>query len=106
MESKSAPSSRLTRPGPAHAHQAVRAKLERLVSDLVQKTLEPCRKALADAGLKPSDIDEVLLVGGMTHALWSEDCGRHSWQGTQPFRELMKWSPWAPPFRAVSSPAT
>ena len=43
-----------------------RAKLEQLVSDLVQKTLEPCRKALADAGLKPSDIDEVLLVGGMT----------------------------------------
>ena len=36
------------------------------MSDLVQKTLEPCRKALADAGLKPSDIDEVLLVGGMT----------------------------------------
>lgn len=32
----------------------------------MQKTLEPCRKALADAGLKPSDIDEVLLVGGMT----------------------------------------
>ena len=36
------------------------------LSHLVQKTLEPCRKALADAGLKPSDIDEVLLVGGMT----------------------------------------
>ena len=54
-------------PGPKHMLiKLSRAKLEQLVSDLVQKTLEPCRKALADAGLKPSDIDEVLLVGGMT----------------------------------------
>ena len=53
--------------GPKHMLiKLSRATLEQLVSDLVQKTLEPCRKALADAGLKPSDIDEVLLVGGMT----------------------------------------
>ena len=53
--------------GPKHMLiKLSRAKLEQLVSDLVQKTLEPCRKALADAGLKPSDIDEVLLVGGIT----------------------------------------
>ena len=53
--------------GPKHMLiKLSRAKLEQLVSDLVQKTLEPCRKALADAGLEPSDIDEVLLVGGMT----------------------------------------
>ena len=53
--------------GPKHMLiKLSRAKLEQLVSDLVQKTLEPCRKALADAGLKPSDIDEVLLVGCMT----------------------------------------
>ncbi len=53
--------------GPKHMLiKLSRAKLEQLVGDLVQKTLEPCRKALADAGLKPSDIDEVLLVGGMT----------------------------------------
>ncbi len=53
--------------GPKHMLiKLSRAKLEQLVSDLVQKTLEPCRKALADVGLKPSDIDEVLLVGGMT----------------------------------------
>ena len=53
--------------GPKHMLiKLSRAKLEQLVSDLVQRTLEPCRKALADAGLKPSDIDEVLLVGGMT----------------------------------------
>ncbi|WP_308775899.1 molecular chaperone DnaK [uncultured Bilophila sp.] len=53
--------------GPKHMLiKLSRAKLEQLVSDLVQRTLEPCRKALDDAGLKPSDIDEVLLVGGMT----------------------------------------
>ena len=43
-----------------------RAKLESLVEELVQRTVEPCRMALKDAGLKSSDIDEVILVGGMT----------------------------------------
>ncbi|MDD2785659.1 MAG: molecular chaperone DnaK [Patescibacteria group bacterium] len=43
-----------------------RAKLEELVKDLVDKTLEPCRKALSDAKLSTSDINEVILVGGMT----------------------------------------
>ena len=43
-----------------------RAKLESLVEDLIDKTAEPCKKALADAGLKASDISEVILVGGMT----------------------------------------
>jgi molecular chaperone DnaK len=43
-----------------------RAKLEELVGDLVDATLEPCKKALADAGLKASDIEEVVMVGGMT----------------------------------------
>ena len=43
-----------------------RAKFEQLADDLIQKTIEPCRKALADAGLQASDIDEVLLVGGST----------------------------------------
>ena len=43
-----------------------RAKLEDLVADLIQKTEEPCLKALKDAKLKPSDINEVILVGGMT----------------------------------------
>lgn len=43
-----------------------RAKLEELVGDLVEKTLEPCRKALSDAKLSNSDINEVILVGGMT----------------------------------------
>jgi molecular chaperone DnaK len=53
--------------GPKHLVKPLtRAKLEQLVDDLVMKTLEPCRKALADAGLKPENIDEVVLVGGMT----------------------------------------
>ncbi len=43
-----------------------RAKFEALVDDLVQKTVEPCRKALKDAGLTAAEIDEVVLVGGMT----------------------------------------
>jgi molecular chaperone DnaK len=43
-----------------------RADLEKLVADLIQRTLEPCKKALADAGVKASDIDDVVLVGGMT----------------------------------------
>lgn len=53
--------------GPKHLNiKLTRAKLEQLVDDLVQRTIEPCRKALADAGLKASEIDEVVLVGGMT----------------------------------------
>src|SRR5579871_4827676 len=53
--------------GPKHLNiKLTRAKLEQLVDDLVQRTIEPCRKALADAGVKASDIDEVVLVGGMT----------------------------------------
>ncbi len=43
-----------------------RAKFEQICDPLIQKTMEPCRKALSDAGLKASDIDEVLLVGGST----------------------------------------
>ncbi|MEI7669548.1 MAG: molecular chaperone DnaK, partial [Pseudomonadota bacterium] len=43
-----------------------KSKFESLVDHLVQRTLEPCKKAIADAGLKPSDIDEVILVGGST----------------------------------------
>jgi molecular chaperone DnaK len=53
--------------GPKHLSiKLTRAKLESLVDDLVQKTIEPCRQALKDAGLKFSDINEVILVGGMT----------------------------------------
>ena len=43
-----------------------RAKLEALVEDLIARTLPPCKTALSDAGLSGSDIDDVILVGGMT----------------------------------------
>jgi molecular chaperone DnaK len=53
--------------GPKHlTMKLTRAKFEALVDDLVQKTVEPCRKALKDAGLSAAEINEVVLVGGMT----------------------------------------
>ncbi|WP_460448182.1 molecular chaperone DnaK [Alsobacter sp. SYSU BS001988] len=53
--------------GPKHLTlKLTRAKFEALVDDLVQKTIEPCRKALKDAGLSAGEIDEVILVGGQT----------------------------------------
>jgi molecular chaperone DnaK len=53
--------------GPKHLTMKLsRAKLESLVEDLIEKTVEPCRTALKDANLSPKDIDEVILVGGMT----------------------------------------
>jgi molecular chaperone DnaK len=53
--------------GPKHLNiKLTRAKLEALVDDLIQKTIEPCRNAIKDAGLKASEIQEVILVGGMT----------------------------------------
>jgi molecular chaperone DnaK len=53
--------------GPKHlVMKLTRAKLESLVDDLIQKTLEPCRAALKDAGITPAEISEVILVGGMT----------------------------------------
>ncbi|HEA51519.1 hypothetical protein LCGC14_0857540 [marine sediment metagenome] len=53
--------------GPKHMNvKLTRAKLESLVEDLVQRSLEPCKVALKDAGMKASEIDEVILVGGQT----------------------------------------
>jgi molecular chaperone DnaK len=53
--------------GPKHLVKSLtRAELEKLVGELIQRTLEPCKKALADAGVKADDISEVVLVGGMT----------------------------------------
>jgi molecular chaperone DnaK len=52
---------------PLHLVETVtRADLEKMVDDLIRRTLEPCRKALSDAGLSAKDIDDVVLVGGMT----------------------------------------
>jgi molecular chaperone DnaK len=53
--------------GPKHLNLTLtRSKLEQLVDDLVERTVGPCKKALSDASLSPSDINEVILVGGMT----------------------------------------
>jgi len=53
--------------GPKHLnYQLTRARYEQLVDDLLQRTVGPCRQALKDAGLQPSQIDEVVLVGGST----------------------------------------
>ena len=53
--------------GPKHLQMTLtRAKLEQLTGDLIERTIEPCRRALEDAKLKPADIAEVVLVGGMT----------------------------------------
>jgi molecular chaperone DnaK len=53
--------------GPKHLNLTLtRSKLEQLVDDLVQRTTGPCQQALKDAGMSPSDIDEVILVGGQT----------------------------------------
>lgn len=53
--------------GPIHLDMTIsRAKFEALVYDLVERSIEPCKKAVSDAGLSPSEIDEVILVGGST----------------------------------------
>ena len=53
--------------GPKHlVRKLTRAKLEQLVNDLIERSLEPCKQGMADAGVKASDIDEVVLVGGQT----------------------------------------
>jgi len=53
--------------GPKHlVRKLTRAKLEQLTEDLIERSVDPCKKAMADANVKPSDIDEVVLVGGQT----------------------------------------
>jgi molecular chaperone DnaK len=76
--------------GPRHLQLELdRHALERLVEPLVQLTLDPCRRALADAGMTPRDIDVVILVGGQTrmpriHALVSEMFGREASRRVNP----------------------
>ncbi len=53
--------------GPKHLQMKLtRSKFEQMVEDLVRRSIEPCKKALSDAGMKPSEVDEVVLVGGST----------------------------------------
>ncbi len=76
--------------GPKHlAMKLTRAKLEQLVDDLLQRTMEPVRKAIADAGLDPKQIDEVVLVGGSTRMpkvqqLVKEYFGKEPHKGVNP----------------------
>lgn len=76
--------------GPKHlTMKLTRAKLEAVVEDLIKRTMEPCKKALADAGLNASDIDEVVLVGGMTRMPKVQEAvknffGREPHQGVNP----------------------
>jgi molecular chaperone DnaK len=76
--------------GPKHLNiKLTRAKLESLVDHLIQKTVEPCRAALKDANLKASEIDEVVLVGGMTRMpkiqqVVKEFFGREPHKGVNP----------------------
>jgi molecular chaperone DnaK len=76
--------------GPLHLNlKLTRAKLESLVEDLIARTIGPCEQALKDAGLKASDIDEVVLVGGMTRMPKVQDAvkaffGREPHKGVNP----------------------
>jgi len=73
--------------GPKHLVMSLsRAKLEDLVSDLIDKTREPVQKALKDAGLKPGEIDEVVLVGGMTRMPAVIDAVKAMFNGKEPNR--------------------
>jgi molecular chaperone DnaK len=76
--------------GPKHLNVSLtRAKFEQLVDDLIQRTVGPCKKALADSGLKPGEVDEVVLVGGSTRipkvqALVTELFGKDPHKGINP----------------------
>jgi molecular chaperone DnaK len=73
--------------GPKHLVMTLtRAKLEDLVADLIKKTEEPVRKALGDANLKPGDIDEVILVGGMTRMPAVIDAVKRLFDGKEPHK--------------------
>ena len=73
--------------GPKHLVMTLtRARLEDLVADLVKKTEEPVRKALADANLKPGDIDEVILVGGQTRMPAVIDVVKRMFDGKEPHK--------------------
>ncbi|NBF40221.1 MAG: molecular chaperone DnaK [Spirochaetes bacterium] len=76
--------------GPKHMQYSLsRAKFEQMVAELVQKTKEPCKKALSDAGITAADVDEVILVGGSTRipavqALVTELFGKDPHKGVNP----------------------
>ncbi len=79
-----------TAEGPKHLNMTItRAKFEQLVDDLIQRTIGPVEQAMKDAGVRPNDIDEVILVGGMTRVpkvqqLVKEIFGREPHKGVNP----------------------
>lgn len=74
--------------GPKHLNiRLTRAKLESLVEDLIEKTIEPCKIAIKDAGLKVSDVDEVILVGGQTRMPKVQDAVKNFF-GKEPRRDV------------------
>jgi molecular chaperone DnaK len=74
--------------GPKHLNlKLTRAKLEALVEDLIERTMEPCRLALKDAGLKAADINEIILVGGQTRMPRVQDAVK-SFFGKEPRRDV------------------
>src|SRR5690625_401139 len=74
--------------GPKHLNMKItRAKLESLVEDLVARTIDPCRTALKDAGMKASDIDDVILVGGQTRMPAVQDAVK-SFFGKDPRKDV------------------
>jgi molecular chaperone DnaK len=74
--------------GPKHLNlKLTRAKLEALVEDLIERTIEPCRLALKDAGMKAADINEIILVGGQTRMPRVQDAVK-SFFGKEPRRDV------------------
>lgn len=74
--------------GPKHLNiRLTRAKLESLVEDLIERTIEPCKTAIKDAGLNVSDIDEVILVGGQTRMPKVQDAVKNFF-GKEPRRDV------------------
>lgn len=79
-----------TNEGPKHLQKKLsRARLEQMIEPQVRRTLDPCKKALEDAGMKPSDIDEVVMVGGSTRIplvqkLVQDFFGRETHKGVNP----------------------
>ena len=97
-----------TASGPKHiVRNLSRSEFERLVADLVDRTIEPCKSALKNAGLSTSDIDEVIMVGGSTRIPAVQDAvkkffGKEPNKGVTPTR----WWPSEPQSKAEYSPAT
>ncbi len=82
-----------------------RAKFEQLIDNLVQRTMEPCKKALSDAGMKASDIDDVILVGGSTRIPVIQQLVQKFFGKTLTRASILtKWLQWVLPYRAVCFP--